>query len=154
MKYNPTPEARAIKQKQDRERIASRRSKWLEDKNCVNCGSCERLEIDHIDPSTKISSTVWTWTEKRRKVELEKCQVLCRPCHVEKSFKEGSMVPFDRGEKNISAKLTEDQVRLIRKFVNIGMMQKDIAEYLNIPKQTINNIVKGHSWKWLLDDNL
>lgn len=153
MSYNPTPEARKIKQEQDRERISYRRLKWINQNGpCKNCGSSEKLEVDHIDPSTKISNTVWTWTEKRRNLELEKCQVLCRPCHIQKSFKEGSMIPFNKGEKNIGAKLTENQVQLIRKLVNEGMIQKDVSNHLNIPKQTINNIIKKHSWGWLPDE--
>ncbi len=61
---------------------------------CVECGSKEKLEIDHIDNSTK-SFTIakgWSLSEKRFISELDKCQLLCRSCHIEKTI-------FERGNK-------------------------------------------------------
>jgi hypothetical protein len=66
---------------------AARRAAYLAGKSCVACGATEELEVDHIDPATKISHNVWSWAEARRKTELAKCQVLCRSCHREKSLK-------------------------------------------------------------------
>lgn len=43
------------------------------------------MEVDHIDPDSKVSHTVWSWTPKRRELELSKCQVLCRKCHRRKT---------------------------------------------------------------------
>ena len=65
--------------------LAQRRSEYLSDKRCVKCGSTTDLEIDHIDPSTKVSHRVWSWSAERRAIELAKCQVLCRKCHDEKT---------------------------------------------------------------------
>jgi hypothetical protein len=65
--------------------MAARRANWFRDKCCVRCGSKTNLEIDHIDPLTKVSHYVWSWAEERRNAELAKCQVLCRPCHQAKS---------------------------------------------------------------------
>jgi hypothetical protein len=54
---------------------------------CVQCGSTDELDIDHIDPSTKsfkISNRLnsrWSILEP----ELRKCQLLCRPCHIVKT---------------------------------------------------------------------
>lgn len=48
---------------------------------CANCGSTDRLEVDHIDRSTKVDHKVWTWAQERRTLELSKCQVLCHKCH-------------------------------------------------------------------------
>ena len=53
---------------------------------CVECGSTSHLEFDHIDPATK-SFTVgqgWSLAWETVKEELDKCQLLCKPCHVEK----------------------------------------------------------------------
>ena len=59
---------------------------WLEENGpCARCGANENLEVDHIDPLTKVSHNVWTWAEEKRLEELAKCQVLCHNCHVEKS---------------------------------------------------------------------
>ena len=61
--------------------LQRRRREWLSDKACVSCGSRENLEVDHIDPTTKVSHRIWSWRAERREAELAKCQVLCRECH-------------------------------------------------------------------------
>lgn len=59
---------------------------------CVQCGSSQNLEFDHIDPSTKTLhiSKMWTASMERFLTELEKCQLLCHGCHLEKSKAEGA----------------------------------------------------------------
>lgn len=42
---------------------------------CVECGSSESLEVDHIIPLE---------LEPELAFELENLQTLCRPCHIEK----------------------------------------------------------------------
>lgn len=68
-----------------REWIAARRAEFFKDKKCVRCGSRESLELDHIDPSMKVDHKIWSWSQERRDEEIAKCQVLCKPCHVEKT---------------------------------------------------------------------
>lgn len=47
------------------------------------------LEFDHIDPVTKVEAIAncikdaWSWD--RLQTELDKCQLLCWPCHSAKS---------------------------------------------------------------------
>ena len=67
---------------------AQRRQQYFEGKCCAYCGSTENLELDHIDPSTKESHAIWTWSKERREAELAKCQPLCHDCHFQKSLKE------------------------------------------------------------------
>ncbi len=69
--------------------VRARRVEWL-DKNgpCRKCGSSEKLEVDHVDPSQKVTHSVWTWAADRRNAELAKCQVLCEKCHLQKSILE------------------------------------------------------------------
>lgn len=58
---------------------------------CAACGSKERLEIDHIDPSTKAFSVGAYWGKDSLPAalkELEKCQALCGKCHRTKSARE------------------------------------------------------------------
>lgn len=71
-----------------RERAARFRSEYLFGKYCVKCGSTERLEIDHINPATKIDNAIWSWSKVRREAELAKCQVLCHDCHLLKTKSE------------------------------------------------------------------
>ena len=55
---------------------------------CSKCGTTENLEFDHIDPKNKImaigtaivyKSSQFVWEE------VQKCQLLCKPCHKEKN---------------------------------------------------------------------
>ena len=83
-----------------RERWNTRRSSAIEKLGgkCVNCGSKEMLEFDHIDPSTKLFtlSKVPFASEVRWQNELSKCQLLCHDCHKEKSSSEGSFNNDDK----------------------------------------------------------
>jgi 5-methylcytosine-specific restriction endonuclease McrA len=55
---------------------------------CVKCGTTEKLEIDHIDPATKVASEIWSWSLERRLAELAKCQLLCNDHHKVKSLED------------------------------------------------------------------
>jgi 5-methylcytosine-specific restriction endonuclease McrA len=65
--------------------VRKRRASYMSDKFCVICGSTKDLEVDHIDPSTKVSHRIWSWSWARIHEELKKCQVLCQEHHWEKS---------------------------------------------------------------------
>lgn len=81
------PEDRKKYQREYQRRyVASRRATYLADKCCVECGSTENLEIDHIDPDQKISHRIWSWSDKRLQAELAKTQVLCNTHHKMKTF--------------------------------------------------------------------
>lgn len=67
---------------------AARRAAFYEGKSCVQCGSTEELELDHIDPAAKITHLIWSWSAMRRDAELAKCQVLCCKCHLAKTIGE------------------------------------------------------------------
>lgn len=54
---------------------------------CVNCGGVENLEFDHVfreDMSFRIGTAMLMKLE-RALPELQKCQLLCHDCHVEKT---------------------------------------------------------------------
>lgn len=76
-----------------RQWTAKRRSDWFHDKVCVRCGSSDDLQLDHIDPSTKVDHKVWNWSQTRREIELAKCQVLCADCHKVKTHMEDENRP-------------------------------------------------------------
>lgn len=73
-----------------------RRDEYFKDKFCVECGSKDNLELDHIDPSTKESHSIWSWSLERRTVELAKCQVLCNSDHAKKTIEFLSTYPRNR----------------------------------------------------------
>jgi hypothetical protein len=71
-----------------REWYAARRAKGIESLGgkCVQCGTTEDLEIDHIDPATKVSHRIFSWSWARIEIELKKCQLLCMPHHLDKTI--------------------------------------------------------------------
>lgn len=77
-----TPESRA----RSYAKVRQRRIDWFKENGpCRKCGSWENLELDHIDPETKTTHNIWSWSEPKRLAELAKCQALCNPCHKEKT---------------------------------------------------------------------
>lgn len=55
---------------------------------CINCGATEGLEFDHLDPKEKEFriSEMLDWGEEKLKGEALKCQLLCKPCHHQKTL--------------------------------------------------------------------
>lgn len=85
MSYEDTEARKAYLKEYRRKWMAERRRAWFADKLCEKCGSNNKLQIHHIDPSTKVDHKIWSWSKKRRDVELAKCQVLCYYCHLEET---------------------------------------------------------------------
>jgi len=79
---------------EDQRRIRDERRQYLREYlggKCVRCGSIENLEFDHIIKENKsftISSSLTCFSIEDLILEADKCQLLCRPCHIEKSHEE------------------------------------------------------------------
>lgn len=58
--------------------------------SCAKCGSTENLEFDHIDPNKKSYDISRGMSLKNNKEEIDKCQLLCNICHLEKTTMENS----------------------------------------------------------------
>lgn len=83
------------KTKAHRKRMRTLVGRWKMQKGCSHCNfkavSQYQLDLDHIDPKTKTNkgnsrAIEPSWSLKRIKEELSKCQVLCKNCHALKTF--------------------------------------------------------------------
>lgn len=70
-----------------------------DDPKCVICGSRENLECDHIDPESKTReiSANSTISNPLVRAELDKCQLLCKACHQDKTSRENSARGWTHG---------------------------------------------------------
>ena len=63
-------------------------------------------------------------------------------------LKNGEIKVFEKGEKHLNAKLTEQNVLNIRKVHSKGnIQQKDLAKYYNVSASTIGFIINRINWK-------
>jgi 5-methylcytosine-specific restriction endonuclease McrA len=55
---------------------------------CIKCSSTRDLQLDHVDPSTKLFGlgNKWSVSKARFEAELIKCQILCQTCHTAKTI--------------------------------------------------------------------
>lgn len=86
MNYADPARQREYMRNYQREWMRKRRAEYLTGKTCEWCGEDGPLEVDHIDPTQKISHRVWSWSAERRAAELAKCQTLCADCHDMKTW--------------------------------------------------------------------
>lgn len=65
---------------------------------CVCCGATTELELDHIEHHLKsfAISKLWSVSEERFLLELNKCQLLCASCHKLKTSAEGSLLDYSK----------------------------------------------------------
>jgi 5-methylcytosine-specific restriction endonuclease McrA len=122
-----------------RQWLAERRAEWFNGKCCVLCSSTEGLELDHLDPTKKISHRIWSWSAQRREAELAKCRILCRQCHKDKSSKEKA-----KGEHNGKALLKAEDIPSIR---TSSESRKTLAERYGVDEETIKSVRARRSWK-------
>lgn len=122
--------------------LKERRRRWLQEHGpCVSCGSWEQLEIDHVNPTKKLTHRVWSWSTKRRDLELSKCVVRCTDCHQEKTAIENSNA-FS-GKSNPNARLTDDDVAAIR---SSSQTRSELAARFNVSSWQIWAIRTGRRW--------
>ena len=111
--------------------MARRRAEYFCGKRCAHCGATEGLQLDHIDPSTKVHHTVWSWRSSRREEELKKCQPLCATCHKRKTAQERvaaqSGVPIAALRR-----ITDGQVAEARKLREGGITVRAAASLFGI----------------------
>jgi hypothetical protein len=131
-----------------RQWIANRRAAYFIDKKCVVCGSVEKLRLHHKDRKLKVTHKVWSWSEQRRHEELAKCEVLCQQCHVAHHRKDDTY-HSGLGRTPIGIKLDPTIVSDIRILKTSKKSNRKIGLMLNIPRQTIDDVVSGRTWSWV-----
>jgi hypothetical protein len=125
--------------------MARRRAEWFDVNNrCVDCGSPENLELDHVDQSEKVSHKVWSWAKERREAELAKCVPRCVGCHKKKSAGEHA-----KGANNGQSRVTESQVRIIRARVAAGEVAAAVGREFGLHKNTVYAIVQRQTWAYV-----
>jgi 5-methylcytosine-specific restriction endonuclease McrA len=107
---------------------------------CLSCGSKQDLEFDHIDPESKLFS----FGKKGSSValsklleEIDKCQLLCIPCHRIKSSNEPRAPHPNR-------KLTDVAVRDIRLK---RLPQRGYSALYGVSRPSIKLIQRGLTYK-------
>jgi hypothetical protein len=133
--------------KYQREWKDRRRQDWLAANGpCIDCGSRDDLEVDHVDAKTKIDHKVWSWSAERRLRELAKCVVRCEPCHKAKTL---ACHENRRGEKVGAAKLTAQDIPVIR--ASQLRPYRLIAEQYGVDESLIRQIKRRIIWKHILE---
>jgi 5-methylcytosine-specific restriction endonuclease McrA len=125
-----------------RDWMTARRDQWISEHGpCAQCGSTDRLEVDHVDPGAKSMepAAIWSLSAAKREAELAKCQVLCHDCHARKSATEAAF-----GEEHGLAKLTESEVRFIK---SVTLSGADLARQLGVTRSTIWDIRHRRTWR-------
>jgi hypothetical protein len=136
-------------------RVTNRRQEWLSKNGpCVDCGSWENLEVDHVDPSTKdprlrkgSGSVIFTWKAEKREKELAKCVVRCHECHMAKTIKNEENIL--RGEENNSTNYTSEKVLTAVAMMDKGLKIQEITDILGIPGSTLRGWRSGAKWNHL-----
>lgn len=128
------------------------------EKKCYKCGYCKYtgvLEFHHIEDDknfnlSSVNKTIKTVFDLEEKIikELNKCDILCKNCHVlEHSdvlfFEENKNFILNKVKeyKNIQKKINREEVY---KLFDSGLKQVEIAKYFNASKGTISDILKTY----------
>lgn len=134
-------------------RYHERRLKALEllGNSCKICGELHDLDIDHVNHSEKSFdiSKIWSMKNETFLTELDKCQLLCRTCHLEKTKQEGSLNKNRPNGENIhQSKLTTAQVINIRAEFRLGISTfSELANKYNVSRGNISHIINRATWK-------
>lgn len=119
---------------------------------CTLCGSDSQLQIDHIDPQTKSFDLLKRWGTNWNIItsELDKCQLLCRDCHVEKTKSDGSgrqLSTYARGDKINTSKFSQMDIDSIReKYKPFVYSYSMLAKEYGVSRSSIVHVVKNRTW--------
>lgn len=137
-----------------------------------NCLIYEQIYLDYFKPEYNISPTAASCLGVKRSPEFKRRAKIAstdrRHSYATKeklrqmklalgtNFREGTkhtkytlakMSQQQRGSRNPQAKLTEQDVIMIRKQLDQGVTQQTIANHYGVSRAMISNIKRGHSWR-------
>tara|TARA_R110002012_G_scaffold35523_2_gene101273 strand:+ start:885 stop:1880 length:996 start_codon:yes stop_codon:yes gene_type:complete len=98
---------------EEQKRIRYERRQYLREYlggKCVRCGATEKLDFDHIIPADKsytIGSNITCFSLEELILEVDKCQLLCRPCHIQKGRESGDFT----GPKGLPEEVKAKRIR-------------------------------------------
>jgi len=127
--------------------------------HCVFEG-CMRTNIEwhHRDPETKndkIGNLVRASSVEKLLVELALCDPLCRRHHIIVDGRLESLIATRythvKTKARADAKLTEDDVREIRREHGLGTKITRMALWYGVNHSLISDIVHGKRWAWVAD---
>ena len=115
---------------------------------CARCDATEGLQFDHITPGSRARkvSEATNWAMERFLAEVDKCQLLCDPCHRAKSSEAGEVAI---GERQGTARLTEAEVREI---LMSPLSSRRLAMKYGVSKTTIRDVCLRKTWKRVILD--
>jgi hypothetical protein len=118
--------------------LRKRKSEYFANKSCVKCNSTERLELDHIDPSKKITHSIWSRNQKFRDEELLKCQILCYKCHKEKS-KQYCKELFSGKDNKVLQQISDDTFYKVIELNQKGLTLRNACKEVGIKYGTFSS---------------
>ena len=126
----------------------ARKQAWFRESGpCKNCGSWENLEVDHIDPSQKVTHKVWHWKKEKRDAELKKCQPLCKSCHRKKSYAYFS--ERFRG-RSTGMKTPKEKALEYLDLIDSGVSSREASKVVGIPRGTLSTMKYQAYWRELV----
>jgi hypothetical protein len=117
----PTPEYSARHKRVERERGPAN------EHACIDCG---HLAYD------------WCQTHGTDGLDSMDYEPRCRPCH-----RAYDAATVSRGERRYNAKVTEDDVREMRRLRTAGWKLADLASKFGVTEATVSKICRGEAWK-------
>lgn len=127
--------------------MKKRRLDWIAQNGPCACGSADGLRVVHVNPDTRKTSQVWSWSEERRNAELAKCKAMCRECRIKhwgKIFRDAY-----KGRRGLAEKLTPETVWAIRGRLLGREGIREIARAYHLDHSAIIDIQRGRIWSWL-----
>lgn len=127
--------------------------------HCVHEG-CARTNVEwhHRDPATKtdkIGNLVRASSVERLQAELDLCEPLCRFHHITVDGRLQDLIATRythvKTKARADAKLTEDDVREIRREYALGEKVNRMATWYGVSHSLISNIVHGKRWQWVTE---